>query len=619
MRIPLLLFCATVILLGCSRTTSQEALTNRWSDFRLSPVLEAQEHRDTKELCTLLKDPEVVVREAAALAFASTQDTASIPCLLNALRDRSAVVRANAVFALGFVADSTIIDAMAEFGKNEAVDEVKKACFSATLVAMQRNNMLNDPQVLKNVFDRSNDHDRIRLADAFRRLPDSSMVAFGPSILELIAHEKNDEVKAALIRGTKALTSSESKELLLRSIVPDQPVFVRVNALRVLAAKYENDAVPQLLEALNDKDHSIRTSAVEALTNLPEPVDPRILRNANVDLEDPMTWIPVHGLLLRSANNEDEVKAFRGNGENNNAYTRSLMLKARAFTQRTILDSALFIILENDTSALMRQSAFESLVFRAREMMKRSRYATSEAQYAQLGKVIRRTMVTGDPGLLAAAAEELNKESAGPIAIMFDKEIEQRALSGLRPIQDLEARLLLEQVAAKRDGSPSAKASPPPFNRMIDPIKLRALAQGQQYRITTSKGAIIIATDVNDCPGSSLAFDSLVTTGYYNGKSFHRMVPNFVVQGGCPRGDGYGGMPWTLRTEIGRKPFTAGSVGLASAGRDTESCQFFITHSATPHLDGRYTRFGEVVSGMDVVMKLQVGDVMLGVEKMGHE
>jgi len=154
---------------------------------------------------------------------------------------------------------------------------------------------------------------------------------------------------------------------------------------------------------------------------------------------------------------------------------------------------------------------------------------------------------------------------------------------------------------------------------MIDPIKLRALAQGQQYRITTSKGAIIIATDVNDCPGSSLAFDSLVTAGYYNGKSFHRMVPNFVVQGGCPRGDGYGGMPWTLRTEIGRKPFTAGSVGLASAGRDTESCQFFITHSATPHLDGRYTRFGEVVSGMDVVMKLQVGDVMLQVEKIGPQ
>jgi cyclophilin family peptidyl-prolyl cis-trans isomerase len=142
------------------------------------------------------------------------------------------------------------------------------------------------------------------------------------------------------------------------------------------------------------------------------------------------------------------------------------------------------------------------------------------------------------------------------------------------------------------------------------------LEQGQQYRISTSKGEIIIATDVDECPGSSLAFDSLVTEGYYNGKAFHRMVPDFVVQGGCPRGDGYGGMPWTLRTEIGRTPFTAGSVGLASAGRDTESCQFFITHIATPHLDGRYTRFGEVVEGMDVVYRLTVGDVMQRVERV---
>jgi len=142
------------------------------------------------------------------------------------------------------------------------------------------------------------------------------------------------------------------------------------------------------------------------------------------------------------------------------------------------------------------------------------------------------------------------------------------------------------------------------------------LKQGQQYRIVTNKGGIIIATDVNECPGSSLAFDSLVTAGYYNGKYFHRMVPNFVVQGGCPRGDGYGGMPWTLRTEIGRTPFKAGSVGLASAGPDTESCQFFITHSAAPHLDGRYTRFGEVVSGMDVVWRLQVGDAMMRVERI---
>ena len=96
-----------------------------------------------------------------------------------------------------------------------------------------------------------------------------------------------------------------------------------------------------------------------------------------------------------------------------------------------------------------------------------------------------------------------------------------------------------------------------PFNHPIDRTRLLALKQGQRYRITTTKGEIIMMTDVDECPGSSLAFDSLVVAGYYNGKAFHRVVPDFVAQGRCPRGAGYGGMPWTLRTEIGRKPFTA--------------------------------------------------------------
>ena len=104
--------------------------------------------------------------------------------------------------------------------------------------------------------------------------------------------------------------------------------------------------------------------------------------------------------------------------------------------------------------------------------------------------------------------------------------------------------------------------------------------------------------------------------GYYGGKFFHRVVPNFVAQGGCPRGDGYGSMDWTLRTEIGYEGFTKGAVGLASAGRDTESCQFFIMTAAAPHLDGKYTRFAHVVEGQDVADVLAVGDMILAVQKM---
>jgi cyclophilin family peptidyl-prolyl cis-trans isomerase len=85
-------------------------------------------------------------------------------------------------------------------------------------------------------------------------------------------------------------------------------------------------------------------------------------------------------------------------------------------------------------------------------------------------------------------------------------------------------------------------------------------------------------------------------------------VPDFVAQGGDPRGDGSGSTPYTLRSELAQLVYGAGAVGLASAGKDTESCQFFFTHQPTPHLDGRYTIFAQVVKGMDVAQQLEIGD-----------
>ena len=298
------------------------------------------------------------------------------------------------------------------------------------------------------------------------------------------------------------------------------------------------------------------------------------------------------------------------------AYQRAAAIEARASQVDEAFHNELLALLRSDAPAVVRQAAFSVLAQRTSMRMMMPRAISFEMQLREAAPFWHRVFTSNDAGLICAAAEQLALSPPDQLAVLFPPEVQQQAAASLHPVRDLEAVQLIEGLAAKRDGLPPPKHVAPPFNNPIDPTKLRALPQGQRYRITTSKGTIVIATDVNDCPGSSLAFDSLVTAGYYNGKAFHRMVPNFVVQGGCPRGDGYGGMPWTLRTEIGRKLFTAGSVGLASAGRDTESCQFFITHSATPHLDGRYTRFGEVVEGMDMVWRLQVGDVMERVERV---
>jgi cyclophilin family peptidyl-prolyl cis-trans isomerase len=105
-------------------------------------------------------------------------------------------------------------------------------------------------------------------------------------------------------------------------------------------------------------------------------------------------------------------------------------------------------------------------------------------------------------------------------------------------------------------------------------------------------------------------FTELAQSGYFNGVGIHRVVPNFVVQDGDPRGDGEGGPGYTIRDELNQRPYLRGTVGMALDWADTGGSQFFITHSPQPHLDARYTVFGRVVSGMDVVDTLARGDII---------
>ena len=113
-------------------------------------------------------------------------------------------------------------------------------------------------------------------------------------------------------------------------------------------------------------------------------------------------------------------------------------------------------------------------------------------------------------------------------------------------------------------------------------------------------------------PGSVANIMDLAQTGFLNDKAFHRVVPNFVIQGGSPTGDAYGSLDYSIRSEFSDLHYDEeGLLGMASAGPDTEGPQFFITHSPTLHLDGRYTLFGKVSKGMDVVHSIQVGDRIL--------
>lgn len=120
----------------------------------------------------------------------------------------------------------------------------------------------------------------------------------------------------------------------------------------------------------------------------------------------------------------------------------------------------------------------------------------------------------------------------------------------------------------------------------------------------------------NEAPGTVANFEKLANSGFYNGLTFHRVIPGFVSQGGCPVGNGTGGPGYSIKCETEGNPHkhVVGALSMAHAGRDTGGSQFFIVHEPQPHLNGVHTVFGQVTSGMETVLKHKAGDIMEKVE-----
>lgn len=134
------------------------------------------------------------------------------------------------------------------------------------------------------------------------------------------------------------------------------------------------------------------------------------------------------------------------------------------------------------------------------------------------------------------------------------------------------------------------------------------------YRVAmqTSRGTITFQLNTHIAPMSVLNVVQAIQTSYYNNKYIHRVVPGFVAQGGCHRGDGWGSPEWLQRSEFSLLPFNRGAIGIASVGKDTEGLQLFWMHAHAPHLEGRYSRIGEIESGEEILLKLQPGDKIIG-------
>ncbi|MCU1264015.1 MAG: hypothetical protein JWM21_333 [Acidobacteria bacterium] len=258
-----------------------------------------------------------------------------------------------------------------------------------------------------------------------------------------------------------------------------------------------------------------------------------------------------------------------------------------------------------------------------------------------LDDVLRQHLTDSDVVIRATAAEllgELPPDEANALALirelpaaLQDKELNDAALAIVEALGKQKSatankaiRTALEspdQLIRRKAVAVLKETGAGNFSERIGTAQTRnttadyehALARiGRQVRATvnTSRGSFVIEFLPGDAPLTVDNFVMLARKGYFNGQSIPRVVPNFVIQTGDPRGDQNGGPGYSIRCEINQVPYDRGAVGMALSGKDTGGSQWFVTHSPQPHLDGGYTVFGRVISGMNVVDGIVRGDII---------
>ncbi len=169
----------------------------------------------------------------------------------------------------------------------------------------------------------------------------------------------------------------------------------------------------------------------------------------------------------------------------------------------------------------------------------------------------------------------------------------------------------LRDAAAEALTQITGKPVVPPLVERAPADKPGSMPRDATLELKTQRGPITIKLFTQDAPRTCASMYNLARKGFFRNTTFHRIVPDFVAQGGDPRGDGNGGPGYTLRCEVNHHPYLRGAVGMALSGKDTGGSQFFLTLSPQPHLEGRYTVFGEIVKGQEVADQLLEGDLIL--------
>jgi len=592
-------------------------------------------------LLPLLSDPEPEVRQMAAFGLGLIGDGRAVDGLLVGLKDPESVVRARAAEALGRIGDVRAAPALAAF----VVEAIPRG---APVLAVRGDDpgSVSDPWLalrlglfalvrLKSVTAA----ETALLAGGKPRFDWwaatwTAMRLEAPSLrpVLLAAATSTDALSRALAaRGLGAVKDPAGLEPLA-PLLRDREELVVVSALRAVGTIGDARGVAQVAPSLRSPNLTLVWEALKALAQLPPD---RALRSTVVNLVGhDQPWIRAAALpVLARMDREEFALVLSGLDPDPVWWVRGALAGALGAAGDDVSLGILYGMLR-DSDPRVLPAVLEALRNArgpdALDTLRRMLEHPDVAVRAAAAEGIAELKAAGQSDVLAAAYErslhdvDLDARLALVAALAAQKDA--RALDALRSAAESDpARVVRERAGAALRSldreAPWAGHEPvrrPPLDyreamAVYDPRPDVPLYTPRAI-LHTRHGRIEVHLDVVETPLTSANFIELAQRGFYDGLTFHRVVPGFVSQGGDPRGDGRGGPGYTLRCEVGERPYARGAVGMALSGKDTGGSQFFITHSPQPHLDGAYTLFGWVAEGMDVVDKIRPGDMIEHVE-----
>ncbi len=586
-------------------------------------------------LITLMTDSDPEVRQMAAFALGQLGDRRASAALTGALNDSMPIVKGSAAEALGALGDAAAAGPIATMASGivssgaldrvpaeelEAARDTPAAAFRLAVVALARLKAYDE--LARVVLDQSG-QPRVRwwpVAYALQRIEDPRALT---PLLALLK-DSNSYTRAFAAKGLGAMTDRTAAGALGSLINdPDRPVAIeavrslarigsaalvtplltlartnttephlRLEIVTALGSMRTSGVFESLIDLLGDPNPSIRAAVLKSLAQL----DPESFVTVLSGLDPDPNWSVRAALATALGGMTQEVGLPRLRAMLNDAEPRVIPAVLGAIARLRPDDvSAIMIDALKSPDPIVRAAAANAL---AEIKPANGRTALEDAYRRSLDD----TTYTARAAILAAL-KAYGAEAARPLLTdaLADKDWALR----------VRAAALLTELDSSSDARARIRPAPTSHpEEWYTRSELTAPPVSTHAFIETDRGTIEIELAVLEAPLTAENFVTLARQGFFNGLPIHRVVPDYVIQLGDPRGDSEGSPGYTIRDEINQLPYLRGAVGMALDWADTGGSQFFITHSPQPHLDGRYTVFGRVITGMDVVDKIQQWDVI---------